>query len=153
MKNYKISKFLMVVYLIRGIAPLFLGLFIPYLVFIEKSFNYKAGYIIGTVATIAILIYGVIKLKSLNDNYKRSVQYDDTNIVIDGFKLPWGEIDMITFQPAEEFGPAIVVKPKGGSADLEVPASIGVRNLIELGAEIEEKAKKYSIELKKIELV
>ena len=98
------------------------------------------------------MYYGITNIKTLLDNSGTCVRFDESSMTVDGAKLLWSEIGTIVFQPAEGFGPAIVLAPKDGSDNLEVPASIGVLGLIKLGAEIEEIAKKHSIEIERIEV-
>lgn len=152
MKEYKASRFWLVIYALRGIAPLFLGLFILYLVFIDKSFYYKAGIVIGTVSSLGIFYYGITKLIELVLNLKQKVRMDESSISVGLTKLHWNEISSITFQPATQFDTAILIQATNGNTEMCIPAFIGTSNLIELGQEIEKRTRKYPIKIKKMDL-
>lgn len=147
MKEYKVSKFWLVISSIGGLAPLFLGLFIPYLVFIDKSFYYKAGIFIGSIASLSLLYYGTTKLLHVAAHLKRIIRIDDDSISAGLTKLYWNQISAITFQPATEFGIAILVQSKEANTEIEIPAFIGRNNLVELGQEIEKNTRKYDVEI------
>ncbi len=152
MKEYKVGRFWIVIYALRGLAPLFLALFIPYLVFIDKSFNYKAGMVIGPIASLALLYYGVTKLIELAKGIKQNVRIYENSISVGLNKLHWNEISSITFQPATEFNTAILIQGTDGNTEMYVPAVIGTDNLIELGQEIEKRTRKYPIKIKKMDM-
>ncbi len=152
MKEYKISQFWIVIYALRGLAPLFLGLFIPYLVFIDKSFKYKAGIVIGPIASLALIYYAAKKLIELATGIKQNVRIDENSISVGLNKLHWNEISSITFQPATGFNTAILIQGTNENTEMYVPAVIGTDNLIELGQEIEKRTRKYPVKIKKMDM-
>ncbi|WP_418603792.1 hypothetical protein [Hwangdonia sp.] len=147
MKEYKVGKFWLVIRAIKAAAILFLALFIPYLVFIDKSFYYKAGIVIGPIASLALLYYGATELIKLIKSLKQNVCIDADSISMGFDKLFFNEISNITFQPAVGFDAAIFIQSKDRDIEMEIPTLIGRRNLIEIGQELEKRTRKYKAEI------
>ncbi|MDO5980284.1 hypothetical protein [Flavivirga spongiicola] len=147
MKEYKVGRFWFVISSIKALAILFLAVIVPYWVFIEKTVSYKAGIVIGSIASLVLLYYGITELIKLSTGLKQIVCVDEDSISIGSAKLFWNEISTITFQPAVGFDPAIFIQSKNKNIEIGIPTLIGRNNLIELGRELEKRTRKYAVEI------
>lgn len=147
MKEYKVGRFWFVISAIKALAILFLAVIVPYWVFIEKTSYYKAGIVIGSIASLVLLYYGITELIKLSTGLKQIVCVDEHSISMGSAKLFWNEISAITFQPAVGFDPAIFIQSKDKNIEIGIPTLIGRNNLIELGRELEKRTRKYAVEI------
>ena len=147
MKEYKVGQFWIVISVIKAIAILFISLFIPYLVFIDKSFYYKAGIVIGSISSLILLYYGITELIRLSRGLKQKIWIDEDSISMGSNKLFWNEISTITFQPAVGFDPAIFIQSKDKNVEIGIPTLIGRSNLVEIGQELEKKTRQYAVDI------
>jgi len=147
MKEYKVGQFWIAISAIKALAILFLAVIVPYWVFIEESAYYKAGKVIGAIASLILLYYGITELIKLSTGLKQKIRIDEDSISMGSAKLSWNEISTITFQPAVGFDPAIFIQSKDKNIEIGIPTLIGRNNLIELGRELEKKTRKFSVEI------
>lgn len=147
MKEYKVSRFWVVISVIKALAILFLAVVVPYWVFVEKTVYYKAGVVIGSIASLALLYYGVTELIKISTGLKQNVCIDEDSISMGSSKLFWKEISTITFQPAVGFNPGIFIQSKDNNIEIGIPAFIGRSSLVELGRELEKRTRKYAVEV------